>query len=202
MQDKMKKWYLDSFKQYGKGDFRSLTWGDKEGKSAKRRYEQMSKYVDFEISSVYEIGCGWGSFFDFGFNCLEYYGIDVIQEFVDIADYTYGNLNTKFENKDFKETTYLKPKFDVAISSGVAGNRGGPAWKPDMLYDFLKHISDSAKVSMVNFPSIYATLRTENVEYFSPEYLLSTALKITEDVELIHKHKFDTLLVMRNNEDN
>ena len=69
MKDKMIKWYKDSFNKYGRGDYRSLTWGDKEGKSARKRYEQMSQYVDFKNSSVHEVGCGWGSFFNFGFKC-------------------------------------------------------------------------------------------------------------------------------------
>ena len=44
----MQKWYLDSLNKYGEDDFRSLTWSDKMGKSAKKRYQQMSEYVDFK----------------------------------------------------------------------------------------------------------------------------------------------------------
>ncbi len=196
----MKKWYLDSFSKYGEDDFRSLTWGDKKGKSAKKRYEQMAQYVDFKNSSVYEVGCGWGSFFDFGYDCKEYYGVDIIEKFVKIANKKYGNNSSiKFGCSDLYKTNQ---SFDVAIASGVAGNRGGPATYPVELYKFLKHMLNNSKISMINFPSVYATIRTENVEYFSPEYLLSTALKITENVELIHKNKFDTLLIMRNNDEN
>ena len=65
----IKKLYNSKLAQYGEGDFRSLNWGDKEGKSAKKRYEQMSQYVNIQNSSIFEFGCGWGSFFDFGFKC-------------------------------------------------------------------------------------------------------------------------------------
>ena len=58
----IKKLYNDKLNQFGETDFRSLNWGDEKGKSAEKRYEQMSQYVDFNKSSVLEIGCGWGGF--------------------------------------------------------------------------------------------------------------------------------------------
>ena len=194
MKDKMIKWYKDSFNKYGRGDYRSLTWGDKEGKSARKRYEQMSQYVDFKNSSVHEVGCGWGSFFNFGFKCKEYYGIDIIKDFVDIANEKYNNASIKFKTSGLN---IVDKKFDIAIASGVAGNRGGPACTPSELNKFLKYMLDSANLTMINFPSIYATIRSDIVEYFSPEYLLSSSLRFTDNVEIIHKHKFDVLLIMR-----
>jgi SAM-dependent methyltransferase len=199
MQDKMIEWYKSSLDKFGKDDYRSLTWGDKEGTSAKKRYEQMSEYVNFEKSSIYEIGCGWGSFFDFGFKCKSYFGIDIMNDFIDIANSKYTETNKKFVHSDINIEFEDQPKFDVSISSGVAGNRGGPATYPEDLYRFLKHMLDNSKMVMVNFPSIYATIRSDNVEYFSPSHLLSTALQVTENVELIHKHRFDTLLILREN---
>ena len=197
MQDKMIKWYRDSFQTYGEGDYRSLTWADKEGKSARKRYEQMAEYIDFEKSNVYEVGCGWGSFFDFGFRCKEYYGIDVVGEFIETANKKHGdNPTVKFGHSDIPllKTGRL---FDVAIASGVAGNRGGPAAHPNDLSRFLQHMYDSASTVMINFPSIYATIRSDNVEYFSPPYLLSMALQVTTNVQLIHKDMSDILLILR-----
>ena len=111
----------------------------------------------------------------------------------------YGDLTRKFVNSGISIDFEDQPKFDVAIASGVAGNRGGPATYPEDLHKFLKHMLDNSKMVMINFPSIYATIRSDNVEYFSPSYLLSTALQVTENVELIHKHRFDTLLILREN---
>ncbi len=59
------EWYNNKLNQFGKGDFRSLNWGDKEGKSAEARYQQMFKQFNWSSKKVLEIGCGWGSFFDF-----------------------------------------------------------------------------------------------------------------------------------------
>ena len=195
MQSKMIKWYKDSLNKYGEGDYRSLTWADKEGKSAKKRYQQMSEYVDFENSDVYEVGCGWGSFFDFGFGCKEYYGIDVVEEFIEMANRKHGhNPTVKFGYSDLYKTGQL---FDVAIASGVAGNQGGPASHPKDLHRFLQHMYDSAELVLINFPSIYATIRAKNIEYFSPSYLLATALNITTNVQLVHKDMSDSLLILK-----
>ena len=62
------EWYDSKLKQFGKDDFRSLNWGDKEGKSAKARFQQMFDQYNWLDKKVLEVGCGWGSFFDFGFD--------------------------------------------------------------------------------------------------------------------------------------
>ena len=51
---------------------------------------------------------------------------------------------------------------------------------------------------MVNFPSTWATIRSENIEYFSPSSTLEIALSVTENVQLIHKSKSDFLLILKN----
>ena len=55
---------------------------------------------------------------------------------------------------------------------------------------------NSANTVMINFPSNRATIRTEYVEYFSPEYILGQALNITDNIKLIHKNRFDFLLIL------
>ena len=195
----IKDLYNNKLDQFGKNDYRSLNWGDKEGTSAKARYEQMSNHYDWNNKSVFEIGCGWGSFFDFNYRCEYYHGIDINENFIKIANNNYDyKKNVKFEVKDILKCHYNK-KYDVAISTGVAGNRGGPAWHPQMLHKFLTKLSNISKVSLINFPSTWATIRTEMVEYFSPEQVLSQALQITQNVELIHKEKSDFLLILKHN---
>ena len=86
--------------------------------------------------------------------------------------------------------------FDLAISSGVAGNQGGPADHPTKLKQFLLNMKNHASKVVVNFPSTWATIRSENIEYFSPSSTLEIALSVTENVQLIHKTKFDFLLIL------
>ena len=192
-QQRMLQWYRDSFKQYGKDDFRSLTWGDKKGLSAKARYDQMNNIVNFKNKSIIEFGCGWGSFFDFGFHSYNYLGVDINPEFIGVAKKKYKNHT--FKVGDILEDTFFG-EFDIAISSGVAGNQGGPADHPIKLYNFLSKMLSHASMVLVNFPSTWATIRTPNIEYFCPSSTLQTALTLTTNVQLYHKERADFLLIL------
>ena len=189
--------YNSKLSQFGENDFRSLNWGDKEGKSAKTRYQQMFNEYNWTNKEVLEVGCGWGSFFDFGFTCKDYYGIDINSKLIDIANKKYKSPNINFSIENLLETpSYSKHKFDIAISSGVAGNRQGPSDNQQKLTHYLNYMFNSANTVMINFPSNRATIRTEYVEYFSPEYILGQALNITDNIKLIHKNHFDFLLIL------
>ena len=191
------EWYNNKLNQFGNGDFRSLNWGDKEGKSAKARYQQMFKQFNWSNKKVLEIGCGWGSFFDFGFTCSDYCGIDINPNLIKIATEKYPDKAFRVDN-----ITKLTPTkmFDVAISSGVAGNRQGPADTPSKLMHYLSFMFNSANTVMINFPSNRATIRSEYVEYFAPEYIISQALNLTNNIQLIHKNRSDFLLILKHNE--
>ena len=192
-QERMVKWYKDSLKEFGPSDFRSLTWGNEQGTSAKARYDQMNSYVPFAGKTVVEFGCGWGSFFDFGFTAKQYTGIDITQEFIDLAKSKYPSYT--FLTADIlDEHTY--GHFDIAISSGVAGNQGGPADHPTKLRHYLQRMLLHADKVLVNFPSTWATIRTPNIEYFSPSSTLEIALTVTPNVDMYHKERADFLLVL------
>jgi trans-aconitate methyltransferase len=189
----MINWYNNSLKTYGEGDFRSLTWGDKEGSSAKIRYDIMNQIGKFKDKSIIEFGCGWGSFFDFGYDCKIYKGIDINKNFINLAQKKYPNLDFKTRDVLYYKDSF---KYDLAISSGVAGNQGGPADHPDKLRRFLKNLYNHSQMAIINFPSTWATIRSVNIEYFSPSSTLEMALSITNNVRLIHKSKFDFILVL------
>jgi len=190
--EKMIKWYNDSLKKYGENDFRSLTWSDLEGKSAEHRYNIINSIESFKNKNIIEFGCGWGSFFDFGFTCNSYLGIDINPNLINIAKNKYKHPFHVGDCLTFKSDK----TFDLAISSGVAGNQGGPADHPSKLKQFLLNMKNHSSKVMVNFPSTWATIRSKNIEYFSPSSTLEIALSITENVQLIHKTKFDFLLIL------
>jgi trans-aconitate methyltransferase len=192
-QERMVDWYNDSLNQYGKHDFRSLTWGNAEGTSAKARYDTMNLISPFLDKNIIEFGCGWGSFFDFGFTCKSYHGLDINSNFIELAKSKYPEYS--FEQMDILNYTN-KNKYDLAISSGVAGNQGGPADHPLKLKKYLSIMLDSSNKVIVNFPSTWATIRSNNIEYFSPSSTLEIALSITTNTQLIHKTNFDFLLIL------
>ena len=192
------EWYDSKLEQFGENDYRSLNWGDKDGKSAKARYQQMFEQYDWSNKKVLEVGCGWGSFFDFGFKCDYYHGIDINPKLIDIANKK--NKNYNFTTEDISLLKSINSSFDIAISSGVAGNRQGPADTPGKLMHYLNFMFNSANTVMINFPSNRATIRSEYVEYFAPEYIISQALNLTNNVQLIHKNRSDFLLILKHNE--
>lgn len=192
------EWYDSKLEQFGENDYRSLNWGDKDGKSAKARYQQMFEQYDWSNKKVLEVGCGWGSFFDFGFKCDYYHGIDINPKLIDIANK--NNKNYNFTTEDISLLKSINSSFDIAISSGVAGNRQGPADTPGKLIHYLSFMFNSANTVMINFPSNRATIRSEYVEYFAPEYIISQALNLTNNVQLIHKNRSDFLLILKHNE--
>ena len=189
----MIEWYNRSLEEFGESDYRSLTWGDPQGNSARRRYEIIHNYVDLNTNSILEVGCGWGSLFDFGYAPKNYLGIDLNQKFIDIAKAKY--VNRQFISADILECE-IAHTYDIAIASGVAGNRGGPAWHPDLLYAFIKQLLESSHKAVINFPSIWSDVRSEHVEYFSPESVLSIAFRLTKKVQLIHFDRFDFFLIV------
>lgn len=188
----MLTWYNSSLEQYGENDFRSLTWGDETGKSAFRRYQIIHDIMPINGSSVLEIGCGWGSIFDFGFEPSKYLGLDINEKFIEIAK---NKHKADFITADIMSYE-LNGYYDLAIASGVAGNRGGPAWHPNLLLSFMERMFKHADTTIINFPSVWSNIRSEHVEYFSPEYVLSTALQITRNIQLIHLDSFDFFIIL------
>ena len=192
-QQRMRQTYLDCLSNFADDDFRAITWGDRYGKSAKRRYEQMDETIPFKQASVLEIGCGFGSFFKLGFQAREYHGIDVMPEMIDRAK-QFQSDSVTFSVCDVSSLNLEKKDYDVAIASGVAGNRRGPASRPPDLCRMLFSMASHAKYTLVNFPSTWATVRSPGIEYFDPASLLNVALIVSPIVTIHTCTGMDTLV--------
>ena len=189
----MLDWYNDSLDKYGDSDYRALTWGDAEGRSAAYRYKIIDSIVSLNDRSVLEVGCGWGSIFDFGFNPKDYLGLDINKTLIEIAQNKYEDK--RFINAELSNYSSSN-RYDVCIASGVAGNRGGPTWHPDLLDSFLDDALRCAKLVVINFPSIWANIRSEHVEYFAPEQVFAAAVRKNRNVQLHHFENFDFFLTI------
>lgn len=189
----MLDWYNDSLDKYGDSDYRALTWGDAEGRSAAYRYKIIDSIVSLNDRSVLEVGCGWGSIFDFGFNPEDYLGLDINKALIEIAQNKYEDK--RFINAELSNYSSSN-KYDVCIASGVAGNRGGPTWHPDLLDSFLDDALRCADLVVINFPSIWANIRSEHVEYFAPEQVFAAAVRKNRNVQLHHFENFDFFLTI------
>jgi SAM-dependent methyltransferase len=113
--------YKDKFKKFGE-DPKSLLWKTKG--AAHQRFRQFWAEIDFNNKSVLDIGCGFGEFGKFllkRYQNVDYTGIDVVPEFIDVAKKEVSG--GKFITSDFYK---LDDRYDVVISSGVLNsNKGG-----------------------------------------------------------------------------
>lgn len=191
MKDEMIKWYNDALEQYGEGDFRSITWADAEGKSALKRYQQMDSVCSFADKTIIEVGCAWGSFFDFGFTAKRYMGCDINEKLIELAAKKYPQHN--FFVHDISND--IPPvSSELVICTGVAGNQGGPADHPHKISKFLDNLLKLGNTVLVNFPSTHSTIRAKNIEYFSPGDVLTLALQVSPNVTLYHQNMADFLI--------
>ena len=113
----IKKLYNDKLEQYGENDFRSLNWGDKEGKSAKRRYEQINQHVDFNCR-IFEYGCGYSTIWWKSKN-VNYIGVEDDKKWYDLLKKNQPNIQLKENLKDYVNLIYqTDKKFDVIVIDG------------------------------------------------------------------------------------
>ncbi|HPO50928.1 MAG TPA: class I SAM-dependent methyltransferase [Spirochaetota bacterium] len=100
-------------------DYKILGWEDK--KSQILRFKAFISNIDIKkYKSFFDVGCGVGTILDFfkdnGIN-LDYTGVDILPEMIDIAKlkrpgYEFLHMNV-FDNKEFKRN------FDIVYCSGI-----------------------------------------------------------------------------------
>ncbi|KKQ25340.1 MAG: Methyltransferase family protein [Candidatus Woesebacteria bacterium GW2011_GWA1_37_8] len=113
---RLRELYQDKFKKYG-DDPKSLLW--KRKGAAHQRFRQFWAEIDFNNKKVLDIGCGFGEFGIFlvkRYKNVNYTGIDIVPEFINVGKKKYPNLNLAVA--DYL-TDKIKAKFDVVIASGV-----------------------------------------------------------------------------------
>ena len=113
--DVLSNYYGSKLKQYGH-DTRSLGWipGGR-----KARFTALTCIGDLNGSKVLDVGCGFGDLYgflrDLDIN-VDYTGIDINPEFIEIAKNTYPEA--RFIACDFDETL-LKEEFDWSFAVGI-----------------------------------------------------------------------------------
>lgn len=184
--------YNKNFEKYGKNDFKTLFWNSEN--SAIIRYNLMNSYCEFNNKNILEVGCGFGSFFKLNYKCKNYTGIDVNLNLINSAKKEFPNYN--FYNKSLEDFE-TEETYDLSICSGVFANRYIPLNFYNNIKDSLFKLYSKSNIVMVNFPSIYADVREPNIEFYSPELILSIALSISPNVIIDHRIKSDFLLVIK-----
>ncbi|MDA7798285.1 class I SAM-dependent methyltransferase [Planktomarina temperata] len=154
--------------------------------------------------SVLDLGCGFGDLNEYlkcSFDAYSYHGIDINEEFIDVAKRRYPNQS--FKCCDIIETPPIK-KFQYSIISGLFN-----APKIEDKYGFMFNILDAlyqhTKGKLIfNFNSTYNTGEDPNSNYYDPLKVLKYCIEnLSTRVHLEHRYQnCDTLIMVeRLNED-
>lgn len=122
-------YYRDIFGKYGANDERSLGW------SKNKQYVRFAQLFRFLFSSVEEnfkkslldIGCGFGDMYAFLKKSelqdnIDYYGIDMMQEFIDVAVSNHPDKKDDFRCLEFLSMDE-SVKYDYCVASGIFGHK-------------------------------------------------------------------------------
>lgn len=194
-------YYLGLFKKYGVSP-KSLGWN--KGKQF-LRFDQLTKDYNLDNRSFIDVGCGFGDFASYlktndSLQNISYLGIDLIDEFIQIAEDSHKEDNFKFINGDFLETNF-KDKFDYAISSGIFNLTNSFDSNYDMIRIFIeKMLLCCTKSISIDFLSDQVDFTHDHTFHSNPSKILSIAYEFSRNVSLSNDY-FPFEFTLRINKD-
>lgn len=166
---KVIKYYEDNLKKYGPNDERSLGWTKHKQEA---RFTQLLRFLKPERGTLLDIGCGFGDLYTYlkknpKYRYVDYTGIDVMQQFIDIAIQNHPDKSDSFYRADFC-TENGRGDYDFCVASGIFGH---------MVYE--------SEQEMFNFLSDKVDYRTSAEDFHaSPEKALSLAYRLSKNIVL------------------
>lgn len=132
--------------QFGAHSARALGWVSEASQAS--RFESIAQSVDFNDSSVLDLGCGTGdlkAFLDARFCGVSYLGVDQVPEFVARARARYaGEPHASFELGDFSSMIF--PRVDHVVACGSLSYRSS---SPNYVYGSIAKMFASAAQTVV-----------------------------------------------------
>jgi SAM-dependent methyltransferase len=178
-------YYLKLFEKYGQSP-KSLGW-DK-GKQF-LRFDQLTKYYILKDCSILDIGCGFGDFATYlkskdAWESIHYLGIDLIDDFVQVATKSHDQDNFRFISGEFIETNF-SDKFDYVISSGVFNLNNDFEDNYKLLENFIaKMLSHCNKSVSIDFLSDQVEFKHSHNFHWEPSRVLKMAYKFSKNISL------------------
>jgi len=166
---------------------KSLAW---ESEFTQRiRFFVLADIAPLNKMRILDVGCGKAdmhTFFDKEGVPVEYYGVDCSPEMVKLARKIHPGIRIFY--RDFLNDAYY-PEIDYAFASGIA-NVLTPNNSEYMETLIKKMFALAKKGAAVNMLSSYAPGSKKNtgMYFYSPEYMLAFALKLTPKVGLRHDY--------------
>ena len=175
MKEKVKSYYEPLINHYTPDDTRYVSWLSQNNQHL--RYFQLIDNIDFNFSSVLDVGCGVGDLWKYlnknHFNLKDYKGIDVLDEMIDGAKTKYDYIKDKFECVDVFD--YFGTH-DYVVSLGTISTRvfDDDEEQKAYGYNFLDKLNTlSTKGFAINFLTDYTDerIKTNELFYYSPELM-------------------------------
>ena len=189
MKEKILGYYKPLIEHYSPDDTRYVSWLTENNQHL--RFFQLIDNNDFSFSSVLDVGCGVGDFWEYlnknHFNLKDYKGIDILDEMIDGAKSKFNNIEDKFECIDVFD--YFD-SHDYCVSNGTISVR---IFKDDEEqksygYNFLDKLHGlSNKAFAINFLSDYTDerVKTNQLFYYAPELMYTYCKMNYGNVKLI-----------------
>jgi SAM-dependent methyltransferase len=155
------------------------------------RFDVLLSNLALENKSFLDVGCGFGDLniaLQKRCTAYQYYGIDIMPDFVKEATAYYGNKNVHFEignfiSKEFSDT------FDYVIASGIFNFKLNDGDNYEYIRSTLvKMFSLSKEAVSVDFLSDRVNFQHKHSFHSNPEKILSIAFEISKNVQLRHDY--------------
>lgn len=189
---KVINYYHNLLEQYGANDERSLGWSKHKQDI---RFAQLFRFLLPEekkegTGSLLDIGCGFGDLYTFiknnsQFSRIDYFGIDMMEEFIDIAVRNHPEICDKFKCCEFLKMEG-EQRYDYCVGSGIFGHKMYES--EDAIYELVeKQLGKALEQSRIgvafDFLSDKVDYRTSREDFHaSPEKILEISYRLSRRV--------------------
>jgi SAM-dependent methyltransferase len=184
----IKEIYGELYRLYGH-DEKALGWTKNKQHI---RFSQLMRFLMYvspppKKNSLLDVGCGFGDLYawlkEHNYNdTIEYYGIDIMESFIEEAKQNHYEIKDRFAVKDFLKTNE-EDLYDFIVASGIFGyNDGG--------YEYVERVFRRAYQACktgfaMDFLSDKVDYRASETNFFAnPEKVLGIAYKYSRNVIL------------------
>lgn len=192
----IRNYHLGRLDQFGDNLLRAQGW--RLAESQEKRFEQLVSAADYSNKLVLDLGCGTGDFkayLDDRFEGVDYLGIDLLLEFIQIAKTRYAeDPKAQFVQADF--TNCVLPRADVIVLNGPLN------YQPYKLEPWLAVIKQlfalCTDTLAFNFLNARVFEETDTLVGYALEDVLPFCQQLTPEVEVRDQYVSDDItLIMR-----
>ena len=187
MKEKILGYYTPLIKHYTPESTRYVSWNSTNNQHL--RYFQLVDNIDFNFTSVLDVGCGVGDFLEYlninHFSLKDYKGIDILDDMVDGAKSKHPDINVECVDVfDYFET------HDYAVCNGTINTRvfDDDEEQKSFGFNFINKLNSiTSKGFALNFLTDFTDerIKVNELFYYSPELMYTYCKMNYGNVKLI-----------------